>query len=142
MSKIRYSVGFTLLEAIVALVVLSGSGLALYAWLNTSMFGLIRANDTLELKLLADDLDAFFSTLNITEETSRAIRVNGYDVYWDARLVEPKMPGRHSTGALNMFELGLYDVDVRVLRDRYELGTYQTRLVGYKKVRELEASPL
>ena len=132
----RYQSGFTLLEAIVALVLLSTSGIALYAWLNASLLGLTRVDNVVELDQVVADLDAYFTTINLQQETSQVLEVNGYDVRWEAYLVEPKQMGRHGSGALGIHELGLFDVDVEVSRGGVEVGTYQTRVVGYKRVRE------
>lgn len=127
--------GFSLLEAIVALAILSSSGVALYAWLSTSLSGLIRVDEVMEMNQVTDDLDAFFSTLNLTDESEQRLKLNGYDVDWRATLVEPKQQGRSLSGQLSHFDLGLYEVDVEVYKGNKLLGDYTTRIVGYQRTR-------
>lgn len=133
--KCKTASGFTLLEAVVALVILSTSGMALYGWLNTSLSGLNRVQDTVELRQVMEELDSYFATLNIQAEVQRDMRVNEYDISWQAILVEPGQPGRSGAGTLGRYELGLYDVAVQVYKGQRAVGEYRTRLVGYRRVR-------
>ena len=129
--------GFSLLEAIVALTILATSGIALFSWFSVTYDGLIRLQDIQERHQLMDDLHAYFSTLNIQQETSQRMAVNGYVVDWRSQLVEPKQMGRSSAGALGNFDLGLYDVDIVINKDDRFIGEYETRLVGYESVRDI-----
>lgn len=124
--------GFTLLEAIVALVILSTSGMTIYAWLGTSLDSFRRVNDTVELNQLSKDLDAYFRSLQLKTESSQTIQLNGYQIEWQASLVEPKKDGIHPSGAMNAFELGLYNLEVNIFRNNYQVGTYYTRVVGHE----------
>lgn len=129
--------GFSLLEAIIAMTILATSGVALLSWYSTTFEGLIRLEAVQEKHQLMDDLDAYFSTLNIQGETRQKIQVNGFDVTWESVLVEPVQRGRSGTGGLSNFDLGLYDVSVQIDRNDRDIGGYQMRLVGYKKVRNI-----
>ncbi len=124
--------GFTLLEAVVALTILSTSGLAIYSWLGTSLDGLRRVNNVVATRVLADDLQAYFRTVTIESEQRRSVVLNGYDIEWQATLLEPERVGRFGTGVPNGFRIGLYRVDIAIFRDGSEIGSYETRLVGYR----------
>ena len=130
-SKIKIK-GFTLLESVVALVILSTSSVAMYSWLITSLDGLRRVDDIVAFKQISDNLDAYFRSLSIPSETDQSLMLNGYKVDWSARLVEPKQVGRHSSGAVSAYEIGLYQVDVRVSNSDRQIGSYRTRVVSYR----------
>ena len=129
---LKQSRGFTLLESIVALVILSTSCVAIYSWLSTSLDGLRRVDDTVTIKLITDDLGAYFRTVTIENETEETLTLNGYQVDLMARLVEPKQLGRHPMGTSSNFILGLYQIDAIVSKDNREVGQFKTRTVSFK----------
>lgn len=129
--------GFSLLEAIVALTILATSGVALFSWFSVTYDGLIRVQEIQARHQLMDDLHAYFSTLNIQNETSQQMQVNGYGVTWSAELVEPKQVGRSNVGGDSNFDLGLYVVEIEIQQDDRLIGKYETQLVGFQKVRSI-----
>lgn len=129
--------GFSLLEAIVAMTILATSGLALFSWVSQSYESLARLEETQARHQLMDDLHAFFSTVNIQQEGTHQMRVNQHNVTWTAKLVEPVQQGRSTAGGLSNFDLGLYDVNIQVSVDGRLTGEYQTRLAGYRRVRNI-----
>lgn len=141
MSPRRHQQGFSLLEAIVAMTIMATSGLALFSWFSQSYEGFIRLEEVQARHQLMDDLDAYFATLNIQQEQSQRIQVNGFEVVWTSKRVEPVQQGRSSVGGLSNFELGLYDVNIEISRDQRLIGEYQTRLAGYRQVRNLNVNP-
>lgn len=132
--KTSVQLGFSLLEAIIAMTILATSGLALFGWVSQSYSGMIRVEEAQARHQLMDDLDAYFRTLNVPGETSRQLVVNDYDVRWQSRLIEPLQRGRSTAGAPSNFELGLYRLDIEISQDNRLIGEYQTRLVGYRSL--------
>jgi general secretion pathway protein I len=126
-----------LLEAIVAMTILATSGVALFSWFSASYEGLIRLEEIHEKQQLMDDLDAYFSTLNVRGEQRQEIKVNGFDVIWESTLADSMQQGRNGSGGLSNFDLGLYDVNVSIVKNDREIGDYEMRLVGYQKVRNV-----
>ena len=55
-------------------------------------------------------------------------------VTWIARPVEPVRAGSSQTGEPTLFMVGLYDMDVRVMRGGRELHAFQVRQVGWKQL--------
>jgi len=129
--------GFSLLEAIVALTILATSGVALFGWFSVTYDGLEKVEVVQSRHRLMENLQVFFSTVNIQEEGSHRMSVNGYEVDWRATLVEPEQIGRAAGGAMSNFHLGLYDVEITISQDAKNLGIYHTRLAGYRKVRNI-----
>lgn len=119
------------------MTILATSGVALFSWFSASYEGLIRLEEIHEKQQLMDDLDAYFSTLNVRGEQRQEIKVNGFDVIWESTLADSMQQGRNGSGGLSNFDLGLYDVNVSIVKNDREIGDYEMRLVGYQKVRNV-----
>lgn len=131
----RTANGFTLLEAIVALVVFSMGAMALYGWLSTNIITLdrIRQRQEIEAAMLSA-LDMVRRT-NPMEIPSAQRQAGNLQVVWTSVPVEPIRPNAHRDGMPGIFNVGLYDANVRVLRDGRQLHAFKVRQVGWKQVR-------
>jgi len=130
--------GFTLLEAIIALVIFSMGAFALYGWLSTNLHTLARVDagrETLALQQAALDV---VRTLNPMATPSGRREIADAVIEWDSELVEPARRGRSQVGGETLFELGLYQLDVRVLQGGHEVAQFPVRQVGYRQVATLE----
>ena len=130
----RAQTGFTLLEAIVALVVFTMGALALYGWLSTNIITLdrIRARQQLELTMHSA-LDLIRRT-NPMDTPVGERQVGDLKVSWISALLEPAKPNVVQSGRPGIFVVGLYEVSVRVSRNGQLLQTFQVRQVGWKQV--------
>ena len=126
--------GFTLLEAIVALVVFTMGALALYGWLSTNIITLdrIRARQQNELTMHSA-LDLIRRT-NPMDIPIGERQVGDLKVSWVSALLEPAKPNVVQSGRPGIFVVGLYEVSVRVSRKGQLLQTFQVRQVGWKQV--------
>ncbi|QNN71390.1 PulJ/GspJ family protein [Thermomonas carbonis] len=77
--------GFTLLEAIVALVILSIGALALYGWLSTNMIALERVRARQEQEIVARSSLDLVRRLNPMETPTGERRVDDLIVKWSGR---------------------------------------------------------
>jgi len=129
--------GFTLLEAIVAITIMSTASIALYSWYGTIMIGLVRTEDRMQVTEFARNLDAHLTTINPAGEHDGSYSANGFTAIWTARLVEPKQDGRNRGGQPGYYRVGLYELDIQVVEDatRIEIDRLSTRIVGYEGVR-------
>ena len=130
----RTQAGFTLLEAIVALVVFTMGALALYGWLSTNIITLdrIRARQQMELTMHSA-LDLVRRT-NPMETPDGQREVGNLRVSWSSVLLEPAKPNVVQSGRSGIFVVGLYQVSVRVSRNGQILQTFGVRQVGWKQV--------
>ncbi|HQX91633.1 MAG TPA: prepilin-type N-terminal cleavage/methylation domain-containing protein [Thermomonas sp.] len=130
----RAQTGFTLLEAIVALVVFTMGALALYGWLSTNIITLdrIRARQQMELTMHSA-LDLIRRT-NPMDTPVGERQVGNLKVSWVSALLEPAKPNVVQSGRPGIFVVGLYEVSVRVSRNGQLLQTFQVRQVGWKQV--------
>ena len=124
--------GFSLLEAIVALTILSTSSIALYSWLSTSLNVLERVDEIYEVSEVLRNVEAHLSSINLKSETTDIYRVNGYEVRWQARLVETKQRARAGIEGRGTFDIGLYEIEGKIYDGPKLIGDFSTRLVGYQ----------
>lgn len=130
--------GFTLLEAIVAMVVFSLGAFALYGWLSTNLITLERIRDRQQVEAaMASALDLVRRSNPMEAQTGQR-RLGGLDVRWTSGLVEPVRPNVDQSGTPGIFSVGLYDTHVRVSRDGRDLQEFHVRQAGWKQVRVAE----
>ncbi len=127
--------GFTLLEAIVALVVFSMGAFALYGWLSTNIITLERIRDRQEVEA------AMHSALDIVRRTNPMETPGGQRqagellVSWTSVPMESIRPNVDQSGWPGFYSVGLYEATVRVLRDGEEVQVFHVRQIGWKQVR-------
>ena len=131
--------GFTLLEAIVALVILASAGMALFAWINTQLIALQRVNEVRQSQAAQHNALALLELINPMAEPEGEEDFGPYRIRWRAGLLEPVKDGVSSKGEKGLYEVGLYRIEMDVLLpDNSPLVTLEARQVGYKQVRFLE----
>ena len=128
--------GFTLLEAIVALVVFSMGAFALYGWLSTNIITLERIRDRQEVEAAMHSALDMVRRTNPMEIASGERQAGNLMVTWTSAPLEPPKPNVDQSGSPGIFSVGLYDATVRVLRDGEELQVFHVRQVGWKQVRD------
>lgn len=135
MSKVFRQAGFTLLEAIVAMVVFSLGALALSGWMASNTITLGR------IKSLQEREQALASALDLVRRSNPMQQSEGYRqvgdllVSWNSKLLEPARPAVSQSGTPGLYAVGLYVLDVRVVLDGEELQRFQVRQAGWRQVR-------
>ena len=132
------SEGFTLLEAMVAMVVFSAAAMALYGLFNTNLVALGRTHDVARQNVAVHHAVEYLAGLNPHDEVSGQMSVDGIEIAWTARLLEPARQSQTATGERGYFEVGLYEVVFEPIEKGKSLGTWRLRVPGYTKVRGLE----
>jgi len=129
--------GFTLLEAIVALVLISTTGMALYSWLNSSLISLQRV-ESAELRAWAvSNTLQRMRLVNPAEKPEGVARVGSdLQVSWQSTPRQPLQDGVSFPDGIGLYQVGLYDTDVRIERAGRLIGRFQLQQFGYKKVRQ------
>ena len=131
-SRVR---GFTLLEATVALALFAAAGMALYSLFNTNLISLHRARDVAAHMPAAHRAIEHLSSIDPRREPSGRIELDGYDVAWSTRLLEPVRQNQTAQGFRGYHEVGLYEVEFEMRRRGRVAGTYKLRRLGYQQVR-------
>lgn len=135
----RNAAGFTLLEAIVAMVVFSLGAFALYGWLSTNIITLNRIGSLQEQEV------AFASALDLVRRSNPMKAPAGQrtigdmTVTWTSKPVEDPRPGVGQSGTPGLYQVGLYTVYVRVTRNGHPIGNFYVRQTGWAQVRKMES---
>jgi general secretion pathway protein I len=128
--------GFTLLEAIVALVIFSMAAIGIYGWINTNLITLNRLAEVAATEQVLNSSVERLKLVDMSKETSGRFEVSGYWVDWQADLVEPWKNGVTSTGALGIYDLSLFTISLSFSKNSRVVTNYQYRQTAYKQVRE------
>jgi general secretion pathway protein I len=107
--------GFTLIEVVVALVILSTSGLVLFSWISQNLATATRLRESQAISQLQLEGVSWLSTINPVVEPEGERDVSGLLLTWRSTLVEPMRAEFDYGGALiPRWALGLYRVNASV----------------------------
>ena len=105
--------GFGLLEAIVALVLLAGSGAALFAWINQNLAAASRVAQARQTAQLSLSAQALLEGVNPALEPSGQRALSSLSVSWTSQAAQPLRDGSSfSPGLVSNWQLGLYRTEV------------------------------
>lgn len=128
--------GFTLLEAVVALAILSAAGMALFASVSQTMQMLQRADAARAQDGALRNAMALLEQVNPMERPSGSERLGNMEMSWNSVPVEPERD--NITGYLQpgLHQVGLYDVTLEVRVEGQPTREYLLRRAGYRQVRQ------
>lgn len=128
--------GFSLLEAIVALTIFAICAMALYGWMAVNQAALVRVEARDRMVQDGRAALAMLEAVNPMEEPEGERQLpGGLDVRWSSREIAPRTEGLGPSGVRLVFDLALYDLDVRLLRDGREIDRFALRRAGWETVR-------
>lgn len=142
MPFVRQRRGFGLLEAIVALALLSASGLAIFDWISQNLRTATRLQQVDRLARLQLSAQALIDTVNPMLSPDGKLEAPGITVSWRAELLEPAR--RNATfvdGSGGPWELGLYRLAVTATdadAQRVEFTQWRT---GMRRLEPVGGSP-
>ncbi|MDR7334710.1 general secretion pathway protein I [Roseateles asaccharophilus] len=106
-----------MLEVVVALVILSTSGLALFSWISQNLATATRLQQSQARSQLQLEGVSWLSTINPAVEPDGERELSGMRLAWRATLIEPMRPEfDYGGGLLPRWILGLYRVEASVTR--------------------------
>ncbi len=123
--------GFSLLEAIVALVILAGACMALFAWTNISLSQLQRAELYVDAVPAINSAAQYLKTVDLSQRPKGTITSGTVSVEWRAHAIELDAT-RNSDYANSNFILSLYNVELMPRTITHRLPSFYTRVVNYR----------
>ncbi len=129
--------GFTLIEAVVALLILTMAMTAAFSWVNVSIATLLRSDEILTRHLLVNQLLEELPRIDFEQEQTGEIRGDGLNLRWEADEML-SASGVNNLGALGYHDHFLYRVGIRVYRGDTLIAEYETRALNSRLVRQPE----
>jgi len=130
--------GFSLLEAVVAMVLISGAGYALFGWINSNIMALNRIHETNARSEATQNILEYMDSINPMLKSEGNMAFGGYKIHWKAKPITLVQDGSAYPRGTSLYQLALYDTLVEVeTKDQSAWFDLRLRQVGYKKVRIL-----
>lgn len=139
----RTTRGFTLLEAVVALVLLATAGLALFSWINTSLDGLSRVESA--SRRIADERNAleYLRTINPMDRPVGETRLLDLVVKWRSTPLQSPVPNLTDAQTSGAFMVALYETELTLVPgpgNQRSPWSFTTRQFGYKRADAVTSS--
>lgn len=132
--------GFTLLEAIVSLVIITSVGMALFSWINSNLAILQRVKDVQQRMEIMRNTLVFMEQVNPAEKANGQESMGNYKIAWQSRIIEPLKEGVSTTNDISLYEVGLYDtvVTITLVDNKSVVNQFTLRQVGYHQIHKFE----
>ena len=85
--------GFSLLEVIVALVLITSTGMALFSWMNTNTMSLQRVQFVQQRNIATRNALMYINTINPLQTPQGSTTLGSYIVNWNSKALEPPKDG-------------------------------------------------
>ena len=129
--------GFTLLEAIVALVLIATTGIALFSWINSNIITLNRVQESNAENAATLNVVEYMNNVNPMVSPEGNADLGAYRLAWKAEVSTEPRDGAGYPFSISLYQLGLYQTKIAVQKPdgAYWFG-FTLQQVGYKKVRQ------
>jgi general secretion pathway protein I len=130
--------GFTLIEAIVAMVLIASTGMALFGWINSNIITLNRVQDVNAVNAATANALEYMNTINPWTTPEGEVNLGAYRLSWQAQATTDTRDGVDYPYSISLYQLNLYQTKVSLQKpDGQFWFAFNLQQVGYKKVREL-----
>lgn len=128
--------GFSLLEAIVSMVLISTLGASLFLWLNSGLSSLYRVKALEEENVAKLNVLEFSSSLNPMQSGQGSQDFGTYQAEWKAKPLTEIFDATNYPTGIGLYQVALYEITFSVTRAGGEKWfEMTTRQPGFKKVR-------
>ena len=131
--------GFGLLEALVALVLLSSIGFTLLSWVQQNLDSMQRMKGFYAEQEARRTVAEWAYALNPMEKPDGEVRFGSIRLIWKSELKGEKVAQTGYPQGVGLYDVALYDVSLAVFRKSESTPWFEETLtaVGHKKVRDL-----
>lgn len=135
LKKYRFIKGFSLLEAIVALALISLTGMAIFSWLNQSLGNLSNLNRQQMQSQLAENAFSYIKTINPMVTPDGTTQLGSLHLTWHSKLMGQPDRAVGSLGNFTNYQMGLYLLDVTLQQPDTVTLNFSVRQVGYLEIK-------
>lgn len=133
--KYKTSQGFSLLEAIVALTLISLTGVAIFSWINQSLKNLsVISRQDIQLQRVENAL-AYVRTINPMKTPQGSSQIGDLQLSWQSELIEPINRSVSRRGGFGNYQVGLYSLDVTLEQSDMSDYVFTVRQPGYLEIK-------
>jgi len=132
---VQKAYGFTLLEAIVALALLSATGMAIFAMVQVNLLSLRRLQVHTQQDNATQIALEWMQQINPMKTSEGEVAVGGFRLQWEATLLEPVRGNVSYPRGMGLYQVGLYETRIRLWNEQTPLVAFNVRQVGYQKIR-------
>jgi len=130
--------GFTLIETIVALVLIATTGMALFSWINSNIMALSRVQEVNAEDAATQNALEYMADINPMVSPEGDADLGALRLSWQASATIDPRDGAGYPFGISSYQLALYQTKVSVQKpDGKFWFAFSLRQVGYKKVRQL-----
>jgi general secretion pathway protein I len=138
MRKLKRQHGFTLLEAIVALVLLGTTGMALFSWINSNIITLNRIQEVNAKNAVTINAVEYMEKVNPSANPTGKASFGTFELHWESQPIHGPRDGANYPYGIGLHQLALYQTKVTVSRPEGQYWfDFMLNQVGHLKVREL-----
>lgn len=130
--------GFTLIEAVVSLVIIATSGMALLSWINSNIITLNRVQEINAVNAATANAVEYMNNINPMATPEGQANLGAYRIAWQAEATTQTRDGAAYPFSISLFQLDLYQTKVTLQKPDGQIWfAFSLQQVGYKKVREI-----
>ncbi len=130
--------GFGLLEAIVALVLISIAVMAAYDWINTNLITISRIQNVAAQTQAKNNVLAFMANINPMNSPTGSQNFADYTLKWQSKLIAPEQDQINSVLGIGLYRVGLYELTLNIEKPDNSLWfSEKITQAGYKRVRDI-----
>jgi general secretion pathway protein I len=134
--RLRAQGGFSLLEAIVAMVLIAGAGMALFSWISSSINSLASLEEVNRRSEATLNILEYMETVNPMLAPEGEEKLGSYSIRWRSSPATPVVDGVDHPRGVGLYQVALYRIEVWALTDGNKPWfDLELRQVGYKRVR-------
>ena len=122
----REESGFSLIEAIVALVVSTGVVVSIYAWTDNALKQSERDIETQQLNLVVRNFISEINARLIVTKKKGSVNYGEYSVRWSSELLDESQ-GVMRNGTKSDFVLALVNLKFEVIKDSELIGVFSAK---------------
>jgi general secretion pathway protein I len=136
--NMRRQQGFTLMEAIVALVLIATTGMALFSWVNSNVIALQRVQASNARDAATANALQYMQNVNPMATPEGDVTLGEYSLSWKAQLLTEPRDGTGYPFGRSLYQLAMYQTLVRLqTSDGKDWFDFKLQQVGYKRVRDV-----